>query len=87
MMALDAELRALRGDLDVHYASKEPILSRLRERFPRAGPNIHEILMPTPIGGRSGPSVARSLLNLAVPVGGPTLPSRIASYLRAEARL
>lgn len=87
MMALDAELRAIRGDLEVHYASKEPILSRLRERLPGAGPRIHEILMPTPIGGRSGPSVTRSLLNLALPVGGPTLPSRIASYLRAEARL
>lgn len=87
MMALDAELRRLRGDLDVHYASKEPILSRLRERFPGAAQNIHEILMPTPIGGASGPSVARSLLNFALPVGGPTLPSRIASYLRAEARL
>ncbi|RNJ72016.1 MAG: glycosyltransferase [Thaumarchaeota archaeon S13] len=85
-MALDAELRAIRGDLEIHYASKDPILSRLRERL-GDGPNIHEILMPTPIGGRSGPSVARSLLNLALPVGGPTLPSRIASYLRAEARL
>ncbi len=87
MMRLDSELRAMRDDIEFHYASKDPILSRLLARFPDDASRIHEILMPTPIGGESGPSLVRSLLNFAVPVGGPTLPSRIASYLRAEARL
>lgn len=87
MMRLDAELRSLRDDIEFHYATKSPIIELLRERFPDAHEHIHEILMPTPIGGASGPSLSKSLFNLFLPVGGATLPSRIASYLRAEAHL
>ncbi len=87
MMRLDSELRAIRDDIEYHYATRSPIIERLRERLPDAGQNIHEILMPIPIGGSDGPSASRSLLNFFLPIGGPTLPSQIASFLRAEARL
>ena len=87
MMKLDAELRAMREDIEFHYATKSPIIERLRARFPGQADRIHEILMPTPIGDAAGPRVSKSLLNFFLPIGGPTLPSRIASYLRAEGRL
>lgn len=87
MMQLDSELRAMRDDIEYHYVTKSPILERIRKRFPDADSRIHEILMPTPIGGPTGPSVSKSLLNFFLPVSGRPLPARIASYLLAEGRL
>lgn len=87
MMRLDSELRSMRDDIEFHYVTTSPIIERVFERFPDAHSRIHEILMPTPIGDSTGPSISKSLINFFLPIGGPTLPSRIASYLRAEGRL
>ena len=87
MMSLDFELRAMRNDIEYHYATKSPIIERVRDKFPNNHSHIHEILMPTPIGGSTGPSVSRSLINFFLPIGGKPLPYRIATYLRAEGHL
>ena len=49
---------------------------------------VHEVQMPTPIDGRRGPDLPRSLLNVLLPAAGNRpLVSQIASYLREERRL
>ena len=69
MMRLNDALNETMGDeLETHFFSKGVILEKLLKKFPRKKDNIHEILMPTPIDGKFGPSVSMSLLNLLVPV-------------------
>jgi len=86
MMRLNDALNETMGDeLETHFFSKGVILEKLLKKFPRKKDNIHEILMPTPIDGKFGPSVSMSLLNLLVPVSdNQPLVTQISSYLKDE---
>ncbi len=65
MMRLDeALLKHLGEELDVHYFSKGEVYKKLLDKFPDKKKNIQEVLMPTPIAGKVGPSVSLSLLNI-----------------------
>lgn len=76
------------GGMEIHMSSKDHIYEQLLERFPGSGDRIHEILMPTPIDGPFGPSLAWSLANLLLPVrGSPSLVRQVVDYLREERRL
>ncbi|MBI2006799.1 MAG: glycosyltransferase [Nitrosopumilales archaeon] len=80
--------RYLKEEYEIHYSSKDEIYQRLLEKFPSQKQHIHEILMPTPIDGKSGPSVSMSLLNVFLPVSkNPPLLKQISDYLREEGRL
>ncbi|NWJ22520.1 glycosyltransferase, partial [Marine Group I thaumarchaeote] len=69
MMRLDEVLpKYLSEEFDMHYFSKGEIYKKLLEKFPDKQKNIHEILMPTPIDGKVGPSISLSLLNIFFPV-------------------
>jgi hypothetical protein len=89
MMALDKVLpRYIKSEFEVHYSSKGEIYQKLLEKFPTKKQHIHEIFMPTPIDGKKGPSVTRSLWNFLLPVSGnPPLVKQISSYLIKEAKL
>lgn len=89
MMALDQVLPDyIKSEMEVHYSSKGEIYQKLLERFPTKKQHIHEIFMPTPIDGKKGPSVTRSLWNFLLPVSGnPPLVKQISSYLKKEAKL
>ena len=89
MMALDSVLpQYLKDDLEIHYSSGGVIYQKLLQRFPTKKQQIHEILMPTPIDGKHGPSVTLSMLNLLLPVSGnPPLVTQISNYLKNEAKL
>lgn len=88
MMRFDEELAALLKDAEIHYSSKDEIYQKLLKRFPEKKQYIHQMLMPTPIDGKYGPSVFLSMLNLLLPVrGNPPLVSQVSSYLRKEAAL
>lgn len=89
MMRLDEMLREhLKEEVEVHYSSKDHVYEKLLKRFPGKKDKIHEILMPTPIDGKLGPSVSKSLLNVLLPVSNNRpLVKQIASYLREERRL
>jgi len=89
MMSLNDELvNYIKGEYEVHYSSKEEIYQKLLTRFPDKKPNIHEILMPTPIDGKYGPSICLSMLNLLLPISGkPPLVKQVSSCLRKEAKL
>lgn len=86
MMRLNDVLREhVPGDTRIHIATKPPIYEKI---LAHPGYAAHAVLMPTPIDGRFGPSLPRSLLNLLLPVeGNPPLVSQIACYLREEGRL
>ena len=86
MMRLNDSLNEIiDDDLEVHFFSKGEILEKLYKRFPTKKENIHEILMPTPIDGKMGPSVSLSMLNLLVPVSdNQPLVTQISSYLKKE---
>ena len=86
MMRLNDALNEKMGDeLETHFFSKGEILQRLYQKFPTKKQNIHEILMPTPIDGKMGPSVSLSILNLVVPVSeNQPLVTQISSYLKEE---
>ncbi|QUC64537.1 glycosyltransferase [Nitrosopumilus sp. K4] len=78
----------IKEDFEVHYSSKDHVYQKLLEKFPDKKDHIHEILMPTPIDGKFGPSVSLSMLNLLLPVSdNPSLVKQIASYLRQERKL
>ena len=78
----------IKEKFEVHFSSKDHVYEKLLKKFPDQKENIHEILMPTPIDGKFGPSVSMSLLNLLLPVAkNPPLVSQIANYLREEKRL
>ena len=89
MMALDKVLpNYIKDELEIHYSSKGEVYQKLLQKFPEKKHQIHEILMPTPIDGKHGPSVTLSMLNLLLPVSGnPPLVKQISDYLKNEARL
>jgi hypothetical protein len=87
MMALNEALpRYLKEEYEIHYSSKDEIYQRLLKKF--SAQHVHEILMPTPIDGKNGPSVSKSLFNVLLPFSkNPPLIKQISDYLRAEGRL
>ena len=89
MMSLDRVLSDhIRDELEIHYSSKGEVYQKLLEKFPQKKQQIHEILMPTPIDGKRGPSVTLSMLNFLLPVSGnPPLVIQISDYLKKEANL
>lgn len=89
MMRLDSVLADhIKGDFEVHYSSKDHVYQKLLEKFPDKKEKIHEILMPTPIDGKFGPSISLSMLNLLLPVlDNPPLVKQISSYLIQERKL
>ena len=73
---------------EVHFSSKGHVYEKLLKKFPNQKEKIHEILMPTPIDGKFGPSVSKSLMNLLLPISkNPSLVRQITSYLREERKL
>ena len=87
MMRLNEKLKEM-GDNEFHYFSKGDIYKKLLEKFPDEKENIHEVLMPTPIDGKFGPSLTRSMLNFLLPVDeNKPLVTQISSYLKDEAKL
>jgi len=75
-------------ELDVHFSSKDHVYEKLLKKFPDKKEKIHEILMPTPIDGKFGPSVSKSLMNILLPIAGnPPLIRQIVNYLREERKL
>jgi hypothetical protein len=89
MMSLNDELtNFVKEECEIHYSSKDEIYQKLLKRFPDQKQNIHEILMPTPIDGKYGPSVFLSMVNTLFPVrGNPPVVKQVSSYLRNEAKL
>ena len=78
----------IKEKFEVHFSSKDHVYEKLLKKFPDQKENIHEILMPTPIDGKFGPSVSMSLLNLLLPIAkNPPLISQIINYLREERKL
>ena len=87
MMRLNEKLKES-GNNEFHYFSKGDIYKKLLEKFPDEKENVHEVLMPTPIDGKFGPSLAKSLWNFLLPVeGNEPLVTQISSYLKDEAKL
>ena len=86
MMRLDKVLpKYLSEEFDTHYFSKGEIYKKLLERFPDKQNNVHEVLMPTPIDGKIGPSVSRSLLNIFFPVAdNHSLVNQVKNYMKKE---
>lgn len=89
MMALDKMLlKYVKDELEIHYVSKGEIYQKLLQKFPSKKQQIHEVLMPTPIDGKAGPSVALSMLNFFLPLyGNPPLITQISRYMKNEAKL
>ena len=89
MMRLNTVLpNYLTEEPEIFYFSKGEIYEKLLQKFPDKKDNIHEILMPTPIDGKNGPSVPLSLLNLLFPVAKEkALVKQIKHYLKKEARI
>lgn len=78
----------IKGEFEVHFSSKDHVYEKLLKKFPDQKEKIHEILMPTPIDGKFGPSVSKSLMNLLLPISkNPSLVRQITSYLREERKL
>ena len=87
MMRLNEKLKKM-DDNEFHYFSKGDIYEKLLEKFPNEKENIHEVLMPTPIDGKFGPSLTKSMLNFLLPVEeNKPLVTQISSYLKDEAKL
>lgn len=89
MMRLNAVLGDhIKEKFEVHFSSKDHVYHKLLEKFPNHKDQIHEILMPTPIDGKFGPSITLSLLNFLLPVE-KNLPlvKQVTSYLRQEGKL
>jgi len=88
MMRLNSVLGKHIKDFEIHYCSKDHVYQKLIDKFPNNKDQIHEVLMPTPIDGKFGPSVSLSMLNLLLPIdNNPPLVKQIASYLRQEKEL
>ncbi len=78
----------IKQDYEIHFSSKDHVYEKLLKKFPDEKEKIHEILMPTPIDGKFGPSVSMSLMNLLLPISkNPPLVRQIANYLREERKL
>jgi len=87
MMRLNEKLKKM-DDYEFHYFSKGDIYKKLLEKFPEEKENIHEVLMPTPIDGKLGPSLTKSMLNFLFPVEeNKPLVTQISSYLKDEGKL
>jgi len=86
MMRLDEKLpKYLKAEYETYYFSKGEIYNKLLKKFPDKKNNIHEILMPTPIDGKYGPSVSLSILNMFFPVGSnQSLVNQVKNYLKKE---
>ncbi len=86
MMRLDEVLPKYLGEeFDVHYFSKGEVYKKLLNKFPDRQNNIHEVLMPTPIDGKVGPSVTLSLLNILFPVAdNHSLVNQVKNYMKKE---
>ena len=86
MMRLDKVLpKYLNEEFTTHYFSKGEVYKKLLERFPDKQNNVHEVLMPTPIDGKVGPSVSRSLLNILFPVAdNHSLVNQVKNYMKKE---
>ena len=86
MMRLNEALPKYLGEkFDAHYFSKGEIYKKLLEKFPDKQNNVHEILMPTPIDGKVGPSVSLSLLNVLFPVAdNRSLVNQVKNYMKKE---
>ena len=89
MMRLnDALTVQIKDQLEVHFSSKDHVYEKLVKKFPEKREKIHEILMPTPIDGKFGPSVSKSLMNILLPIeNNPSLIKQIVNYLREERKL
>ena len=89
MMRLNAVMgNYIKEKFEVHFSSKDHVYHKLLEKFPNHRDQIHQILMPTPIDGKFGPSILLSLLNLLLPVSkNPPLVKQVTSYLREESKL
>ncbi len=89
MMRLNEVLRDhIKEEFEIHFSSKDHVYEKLLKRFPDEKEKIHEILMPTPIDGKFGPSVSMSLMNLLLPISkNPPLVRQIANYLKEERKL
>ncbi|HKU32423.1 MAG TPA: glycosyltransferase [Candidatus Nitrosotalea sp.] len=89
MMALDDAIQKNIGDeLEIHYSSSGEIYQKLLKKFSTNKERLHNIVIPTPIDGKCGPSVTLSLFNLLLPVAGrPPLVSVMARYLIDEGKL
>ncbi|QDI88878.1 glycosyltransferase [Candidatus Nitrosopumilus sp. SW] len=78
----------IKEEFEIHFSSKDHVYEKLLKKFPNEKEKIHEILMPTPIDGKFGPSVSMSLMNLLLPISkNPPLVRQIANYLREERKL
>ena len=78
----------MKNDIEVHFVSKDHVYQKLIDKFPNAKNQIHNILMPTPIDGKYGPSIFLSLLNFLLSVEqNPPLVNQIIDYLREERKL
>jgi len=86
MMRLDDALpKYLSEEFDMHYFSKGEIYKKLLKKFPDKQKNIHEVLMPTPIDGKVGPSISLSLLNIFFPVAdNHSLVNQVKNYMKKE---
>lgn len=89
MMTLNSALKVnMKYDYEIHYSSKAEIYQKLLEEFPSKRHLIHEILMPTPIDGKMGPSLTLSMLNIFLPIlKNPPLIKQISDYLKEERKL
>jgi hypothetical protein len=78
----------IKEEFEVHFSSKDHVYEKLLKKFPDQKEKIHEILMPTPIDGKFGPSVSLSLMNVLLPIAkNPPLVRQIINYLREERKL
>ena len=86
MMRLNEVLgNHIKEKFEVHFSSKDHVYEKLIEKFPDQRDKIHEVLMPTPIDGKFGPSLPLSMLNILLPISEhPPLVKQIASYLKEE---
>ncbi len=89
MMALDDAIQKnIDDELEIHYSSSGEIYQKLLKKFPENKEKLHNIIIPTPIDGKCGPSVTLSLFNLLLPVAGrPPLVSVMARYIIDEGKL
>ena len=84
----EAFSNVMKDEVETHFVSKDHVYQKLVDKFPSQKENIHNILMPTPIDGKYGPSVSQSLLNILFSVqNNPPLINQIADYLREERKL
>ncbi len=78
----------MKQEFETHFSSKDHVYQKLLEKFPTQKERIHNILMPTPIDGKFGPSMFLSMLNFLLPVAqNPSLVNQITDYLREERKL